>query len=52
MFCQLKKYLEKLHQKCITLFIDNPPKDLEIFPIILEIFITKGNLTLMPMMST
>ena len=35
-----------------TLFNNNPPRDLEIFLRILEILITKGNLTLMPKEAT
>ena len=34
------------------LFNDKPPKDLEIFLKIMEVLITKGNLTLMPKEAT
>ena len=48
MICQLKKYLEELHEKFTKLFTDNPPKDLEIYIKIIKILTTNGNPTLMP----
>ena len=58
MICQLKKYIEELHEKFTIHFIDNPPKDLETlfykidlpsaYLSIMKILITKGNPTLMP----
>ena len=47
MICQLKKYLEELHEDFTKLFNDNPPNDLETYLKIMEILITKGNLPLM-----
>ena len=52
MICQLRKYLEKLYVNVTILFNDNPPKHLEFFLKIMEILITKGNLTLMPKVAT
>ena len=58
MVCQLKKYIEELHENSTELFKDNPPKDLEtlmdkigppsICPMIMIVLITKGNPTSMP----
>ena len=47
MICQLRKYLEKLYANVAILFNDNPPKDINFPPKIMEILITKGNETLM-----
>ena len=47
MICQLRKYLEKLYVNVTILFNSNPPKDLKFSLKIMEILITKGNLTLM-----
>ena len=48
MTCQLRKYLQKLYVNVTILFNNNPPKDQKILLKIMEILITKGNLTLIP----
>ena len=58
MVCQLKKYIEELHEKYIRLLKDNPPKKLKtlldkidlpsVYLMNMKILITKGNPTLMP----
>ena len=52
MFCQLRKYLEKLYVNVTMLFNNSPPQNTKIFFKIMEILITKGNLTLMPKEAT
>ena len=52
MTCQLRKYFENLYVNIAILFSDKPPKGLEIFLTIMEILITKGNLTLIPKETT
>ena len=52
MICQLRKYLEKLYVNVAILSNDNPPQDLKCFLKIMEILMTKGNLTLMPKEAT
>ena len=47
MICQLRKYIEQIYVNVTILFNENPPKDLKFFLKIMEILITKGNLTLM-----
>ena len=58
MICQLRKYIEELHEKFTKLFKDNPPKDLEtlldeidlpsVYLMTMKILITYGNPTLRP----
>ena len=52
MICQLRKYLEKLYVNVTILFNNSPPQDPKIFLKIMEILITKGNLTLIPKEAT
>ena len=47
MICQLRKYIEQIYVDVTILFNENPRKDLKFFLKIMEILITKGNLTLM-----
>ena len=39
MICQLKKYIEQLHEEFMKLFKDNPSKDQEIYLEIMKIMI-------------
>ena len=58
MICQLKKYIEELHENFTNLFNKDPPEDLEtvldkidllsVYHVIMQILITKANPTLMP----
>ena len=52
MICELMKYLEKLYVNVTILINDNPPKHLKFSLKVMEIVITKGNLTFMPKETT
>ena len=62
MICQLKKYIEELHENFTKLFKESPPKGLitlldkidlpSVYHMIMKILITKGNPTLMPKEAT
>ena len=52
MICQFIKYLEKFYVDVTILFNDNPLQDPKFSLKIMEILITKGNLTMIPKEAT